>query len=148
MPDKTWDRRFIDLARHIAGWSKDPSTQVGAVIALDRRVISIGYNGFPRGIQDSHERLHARPQKYTLTVHAELNALLNASARPRGATLYTWPLSPCQACALQIIQAGIARVVAPYADESLWERWSDSLLAADALFAEAGILLDLLDRND
>ena len=137
-----WDRRFLGLARHIAGWSKDPSTDVGAVIALDRRLISVGYNGFPRGIRDD-SRLLDRDTKLALTVHAELNAIHNATASVRGATLYTWPLSPCQACALQIIQSGIVRVVAPRTRADHWQRWGDSIQAAWDLLSEARVEVDI-----
>ena len=140
-----WNRRFLGLAEYVAGWSKDPSTKVGAVIVDQQRIIlALGYNGFPRGIYDRCERLTDRDTKLRLTVHAEINALHNASASVRGATLYTWPLSPCSACALQIIQAGIARVVAPYAGAELFDRWRDALTDADDLFREAGVHLDLV----
>lgn len=76
----SWDDRFLELATVISSWSKDPSTQVGAVIVDDdNRVISIGYNGFPKGIKDDH-RLSNRDLKYEMVVHAEANALLFANA--------------------------------------------------------------------
>jgi dCMP deaminase len=67
-----WDLRFLELARHIAGWSKDPSTQVGCVVVgQDREIRSTGFNGFPRGIEDNEERLKDREQKYPLICHAK-----------------------------------------------------------------------------
>jgi len=141
-----WDFRFLRLAQHTANWSKDPSTQVGAVIVGPRRIVlALGYNGLPRGIADTEQRLLERAQKYSLTVHAEINALHNAAAPVIGATLYTWPLAPCQPCALQIIQAGIARVVAPTLTATLQPRWHISTQQAAALFTEAGITLDHID---
>ena len=114
-----WDRRMLALAQHIASWSKDPSTKVGAVIADNRRrIISVGYNGFPAGVRDV--ALEDRDFKYNRIVHAELNALLFARGSVEGATLYVWPMPPCSRCAGPIIQAGIARVVSPPAEE-LWE---------------------------
>ena len=75
MLDK-WDQRFMDLANFVAAWSKDPSTQVGAVIANPhtKRVVSMGYNGFPSGVGDHDHRLENREIKYEMIVHAETNA--------------------------------------------------------------------------
>ena len=75
-----WDRQYMDLAKCIAKWSKDPSTKIGAVAIGDKgQVLSQGYNGFPRGIEDSPERLHIREEKYKYIVHAEMNCIFNAS---------------------------------------------------------------------
>ena len=75
-----WDRRFLDLASHICGWSKDPSTKVGCVVVgEDREIRSTGFNGFPRGIEDSMERLDDRELKYPLICHAEENAIMHAA---------------------------------------------------------------------
>ena len=65
-----WDKRFLGLAAHVAEWSKDPSTQVGAVVANGKKVVSLGFNGFPQGLSDDH-RLHDRETKYSLVLHAE-----------------------------------------------------------------------------
>ena len=74
-----WDLRFLKLAHHVGQWSKDPSTKVGAVIVdAQRRVLGIGYNGFPRGVDDSPGRYHDRPTKLDMVVHAETNAIMNA----------------------------------------------------------------------
>lgn len=106
-----WDDRFLQLAQHVASWSKDPSSQVGAVIVDDqRRVIAHGYNGFPRGVDDDPLRYANRDQKYPRVVHAEMNAILNACVPVRGTTLYC-TMFPCDRCAGPIIQAGITRVV-------------------------------------
>ena len=87
-----WDRRFLELAHHISTWSKDPSTQVGAVLVRDGNiVIGMGYNGFARGVYDTEERYSDRETKYKLVVHAEINAILMAGAAARGATLYVYP---------------------------------------------------------
>lgn len=130
-----WDARFIALAELVAGWSKDPSTKVGAVIVDDKnRIVSIGFNGFPRGVTDD-DRLDDRPKKYDLTVHAEANALLFAGRSVEGCTLYTWPLPPCIRCAAMVVQAGIAKVVAPPPTE----RWLDNCSSAAELLGEAGV---------
>ena len=132
-----WDERFLQLAQHIAQWSKDPSTKVGAVIVRPNRTIaSVGYNGFPRGVNDD-ERLNDRPYKYAMTVHAEANAILSANERLDGCTLYVTPLSPCSSCASILIQSGIKRVVAYMPHQP--EHWADSFAIARTMLDEAGI---------
>lgn len=106
-----WNQRFMDLAHHVAGWSKDPSTRVGAVIVNDKKqVLSLGYNGFPRGVHDCAERYNDRSTKLQFVAHAERNALDNAYIDVDGATLYS-TLYPCSECAKGIIQRGIRQVV-------------------------------------
>lgn len=106
-----WDLRFLELADHIAQWSKDPRTKVGAVIVDDhKRVVSMGYNGFPRGVLDFEERYTDRATKHMFVAHAERNALDNAPLMVEGCTLYV-PLLPCNECAKAVIQKGIKRVV-------------------------------------
>lgn len=138
-----WDRRFLDLAKHISSWSKDPSTKVGAVVThtTKRRVISMGFNGFPAGIEDSEERLGDRAVKYEMVVHAEQNALLFAGRQADGCTLYVTPLAPCARCAVIIIQAGIVRVVAPKPDFEQ-EKWGEQARISDTMFREAGLTVD------
>ena len=108
-----WSKRFIKLAQHIATWSKDPSTKVGAVIVepKTRHVLGMGYNGFPRGVHDLDERYADRSIKYEMVVHAEVNAILNAVKDVRGCVLYC-TFMPCPQCAAQLIQAGIECVYA------------------------------------
>jgi dCMP deaminase len=92
-----WDVRFLELANHIAQWSKDPSTKVGAVIVRpDRTICSVGYNGFPRGVDDNEERYMDRPTKYEFVVHAEANAIIHAREPLHDYILYTYPLMPCE----------------------------------------------------
>jgi dCMP deaminase len=132
----SWDDRFLELATVISSWSKDPSTQVGAVIADDdNRVISIGYNGFPKGIKDD-QRLDNRELKYEMVVHAEANALLFANAPVKGCTIYTWPFQPCSRCAALIIQAGIRRVVSV---ENKDQKWCSNFQLAHDMLTEARI---------
>lgn len=107
-----WDMRMLRLAREIASWSKDPSTKVGAVIADDAHVVvGLGYNGFARGVEDLQEALEDRAVKYPMTIHAELNAILNATRSVHGCTMYVWPIPVCPVCAGPAIQAGIRRIV-------------------------------------
>ena len=145
MLDK-WDGRFMDLANFVAGWSKDPSTQVGAVIANanTKRVVSMGFNGFPAGVEDSEDRLETREIKYEMVVHAEANALLFAGPAAEGCTLYVTPLPPCARCAVLIIQAGISRVVCPTPDKSK-EPWATQSQISETMFGEAGVQLDYID---
>lgn len=136
-----WDARFLNLARHVAGWSKDPSTQCGAVIVDERRrIVGIGYNGFPRDVDDTAWRYADRAIKYRFVVHAEANAILNANSKLEGCTVYVWPFSPCAECAKLLIQAGIDEVVSPVADNETRNRWADSLDAAETMFAESGVI--------
>lgn len=135
-----WDRRFLDLATYISTWSKDPSTKVGAVVADGKRIVSIGYNGLPQGVEDTDDRLNNRDLKYKIVVHGEINAM-NFSKEPlAGYTLYTIPFMPCSVCAGQVIQRGIKRVVSPRCDN---ERWNEAFKLTEQLFKEAGVNLVL-----
>lgn len=133
-----WDQRFLELAKLVSTWSKDPSTKVGAVIADDRRIISVGYNGFPEGVFDTPERYNNRDLKYKYMVHAERNALLFANTSVKGMTLYTYPFMPCSECAGMVIQAGIKRVVTLVNTN---ERWKESFKITTNMFDEAGVKL-------
>ena len=138
-----WDHRMLGLAEHIAGWSKDPSTRVGCVLADSRhRVVSTGYNGLPQGVRDTLERLEDRALKLMLTLHAEENALLFATQKLDGCTCYVWPMPPCARCAGKLIQAGIARVVAPAPTPEQTSRWSRDFDLAHQMYAEAGVVVD------
>ena len=146
MPLNKWDKRFMALAEHIASWSRDPSTKVGAVIVDDKkRIVSVGFNGFPRGIADD-ERLNDKTEKYEHIIHAEINALTFAQRNLEGCTLYVWPLPPCARCATQIIQNGISRVVAPLPSKDT--TWLESLIRAAKMFDEAGIKLCYFEKAE
>ena len=136
-----WDKRFLALALHISGWSKDPSTKVGCVVVgEDREIRSTGFNGFPRGIDDSFERLNDRNQKYPMICHAEENAIMHAARiglSLKGAIAYvTWP--PCSRCARSLIQAGVKEVVYPEKVE-IPERWAEDFDIATGMMKEAGV---------
>jgi len=140
----TADYYFMTLAEAASTRSKDPNTKVGAVITRpDQTVLSTGYNGFPRKIEDTEKRLNTRDIKLRLTLHAEMNALLFANESTHNCSIYVYPFQPCLQCALAIIQSGISRVVT-YKTEPK-ERWEESFLAAISLFEEAGVQVDLLD---
>lgn len=140
-----WDLRFMDLALHVADWSKDPSTRVGSVIvAPDRRVLSLGYNGFPRGVNDLEERLNDRPTKYAFVSHAERNALDNVETSMRGCTLYA-TLQPCAECTKSIIQKGITRVVC--AVNKKRDNYNDFLKYSLVMMKEAKLQIILIDNT-
>jgi len=138
-----WDERFIQIANQVATWSKDPGTKVGAVLVSDRRIIATGYNGFPQNIDDSIERYQDRETKLAYTIHAEVNAILNAAKNgspTNGSTLYvTFP--PCISCATAVVQAGISRVVRPDLSTSP-ERWRSSFHRGRDLLLEAGVQVE------
>jgi len=143
MNSTKWDERFIELAKLVGSWSKDPSTQVGAVIVDQKnRIVSVGYNGFPRGIKDNSKKLIDRSTKYDIIVHAEANALAFANKSVEGCTLYTFPFQPCSRCAGLIIQSGMKRVVSVV---HLDERWKKNFSLAQKLFAEANVEMEFLD---
>lgn len=145
-----WDNRFLNLAREISTWSKDPSAQIGAVIVNDdRRILATGYNGFPRGIQDNDWRYQDREIKYKYVVHAEMNAIYNATFNGislNDSTLYVWGLPVCSECAKGVIQVGIKKIVMPKLDYP--DRWVESFRKSRELFSEAGIDWYFLDVEE
>lgn len=146
--DKKWHARYLDLAEHVSSWSLDPSTKVGAVAFRDGQVLSLSYNGFPRGIRDSEERLNDRETKYGMIVHAEMNVIYNASLTGvslKGATLYVSGLPVCSTCTLGVIQAGISRVVIRSRDINRSEKWRASWDKSSELLREAGVAVVVVD---
>jgi len=143
--DRKWILRFLDLADRIAGWSKDPSSQVGCVVVDgERRLIGAGYNGFPRGVGDDPSRYSDREKKIHLVQHAEANAITQATASLQGASLFsTHP--PCSGCAGLIVQAGIEEVFAWHPDSSFIGRNLDTLEAGNLILDEAGVGLTLVE---
>ena len=144
--EEWWDRYYLQFAKHVSTASKDPSTKVGAVLVdAQGRVVGTGYNGFPRGVDDSEDRYNNRELKYELVVHAEINAILTAGDKARGGTLYVYPgfgsPSMCTGCAKCAIQAGVKRVVGltEAIDAERLDRWKASLHNAQLLCDEAGI---------
>jgi len=128
---------MVDL---VTGWSKDPSTKCGAIIVRpDRSIVSYGYNGFPALIRDKPSRLNDRPVKYELVVHSETNAILFARESVEGYTMYASTV-PCCRCAMNIIQAGIVKVVCRVPSADYRSRWEESIIKTVALFEEARVL--------
>ena len=135
-----WTPRFLRMAREVAGWSKDPSTKVGAVIVRpDRTIASLGYNGFPRGVADTSEIYKDRDKKLRRVVHAELNAILNAREPLKDCTMYVWPFQPCAHCMAAIIQSGITRVVTIRSDPAQFERWREDFIEARQMAHDAAV---------
>lgn len=144
--NEKWDRRYLDVARQVSTWSKDPSSQIGAVLVNDLgQIVGTGYNGFPRGVEDTEARYNDRELKYKLVAHAEFNACISAGHAARGATLYVYPGwgKPCMCteCTKIAIQSGVKRVVGlvrPIDKEKL-ERWKESLALGMLMCNEAKI---------
>lgn len=140
-----WDDWYMKLAIIVASKSKDPSTKVGCVIVRrDNTIASVGYNGFPRDIEDTTERLNDRPTKYALTIHAEMNAILSAREPVKGYKLYTTLLT-CDRCFLHVIQAGIKHIVYPTPSVELEARWHEPFERVRQLADEADAFLQKLD---
>lgn len=133
-----WDDRFMEMATLVATWSKDPSTQVGAVLTRDNRVISLGYNGFPPGVDDDPSLYAQREEKYPRTVHAELAALTNVNAF--GSTLYVTHC-PCATCMGAILAAGVSRLVAFYPSPEMLARWP-SMRISQEMAEQAGLVFE------
>lgn len=136
-----WDKRYMEIAREVSRWSKDPSSKIGSVVVDNKgHILCTGYNGFPRGIEDTEERLNDRDLKYSMIVHAEMNAIFNATYNGvclDGGTMYVSGLPCCSNCALGIISTGIKRVVMEGDPNN--ERWKNSWLVTSSLFNEAKV---------
>jgi dCMP deaminase len=145
-----WDERFIDLAKHIGEWSKDRSTKVGCVIVgPSREVRSIGFNGFPRNINDDEPARHERPAKYLWTEHAERNAIYNAArigVSIEGCYMYL-PWFPCVDCARAIIQTGLKELIAtrPQLDHP---KWGEDFQLAISMLEEGGVNVRFVDLSN
>ena len=145
MLSEKWKQNFIWLAEHVAGWSKDPSTKVGAcIIRPDKSLCSLGFNGFPIGTDDSLERYMDRDFKLKFIRHAEANAITFAEEPVNGYHLFIWPFSPCLICASEIIQNKISFVYAPPMPESAAGRWGIEMDKAIREMRDAGIHFEYL----
>ncbi len=143
---RSWDEYFLDIANLVSTRSKDPSTKVGAVIVRDKTILSAGYNGFARGMNDNIPERYDRPEKYLWTIHAEENAILNAGRngiKTEGSSLYVTPMHPCSNCALSIVQAGIKEVIFQKSVEN--PRFEESFKKASEIFNACNILVRIPD---
>lgn len=146
--DEKWHIRFLRLASEVATWSKDPSTSVGCVLVKERRVISTGYNGFPKNLSDSFDRLSNREQKYEMTVHAEVNAVTTAALHgvsTENCSAYV-TFSPCSRCAAVLINAGITAVYVS-GGSIIPDRWLENFILASNMLAEAGVHYQVIDPS-
>ena len=138
-----WYKRYMDVAEQVSTWSKDPNTKVGAVIIGSKgQILTQGYNGFPRGIKDTQKRLDDREKKLSLVVHAEMNAIFNATYNGvslDGSTLFVYGLPICSECAKGIIQVGIKKVVIQKEKISIRPHWEESWKMSEEMLREAGV---------
>jgi dCMP deaminase len=141
-----WDERLYEFAAQVSRWSKDPERGVGAVLSRNKgRQVYTGYNGFPRLVADDPALLGNRDRRMELTIHAEVNAVLNSGQGLLPAyTMYVTE-HPCNACALLLAQVGVLRVVCP--DIRQESRWAESQALAQRTLRLAGIDLDLVDSR-
>lgn len=136
--------RFLPVAEAVAGLSKDPAVKIGAmVVDDDANVLSLGFNGFPRGVNDAEYRLKSRELKLCFVVHAEANAIAQAArtgTRLIGANLIVTERYPCKTCAGLIIQAGIKRVYAPIMSKKhANQQWFEEKEFSEKMFRESGV---------
>ena len=145
-----WDLRYLKLAEEVASWSKDPSTQIGAIAVGNKgQVLSQGYNGFPRGILDKEAYYLDRETKYKYVVHAEMNVIYNATYNGvslDGATMYVTGLPVCSDCAKGIIQVGIRRVV--MIEQNVPQKWIESWKTTAGMFDEAKINWEFINVSN
>ncbi|GAL34856.1 dCMP deaminase [Vibrio maritimus] len=141
-----WAKRFIQMAELVGSWSKDPSTQVGAVITKQNRIVSVGFNGYPHGISDSAE-VDERETKYLKTLHAEENAILFAKRDLDGCEIWVTHF-PCPNCAAKIIQTGISVVHCPAQTDDFLSRWGEKISLSQDMFDQAGVSVDWLPIED
>lgn len=144
----SWDEYFMGVAILSSKRSKDPSTQVGAcIVNKDKKIVGIGYNGFPHGIDDDTFPWGKEGEyvdtKYPYVVHAEPNAILNSTSSLVGCTIYV-TLFPCCECAKLIIQSGIKEIV--YISDK--HSHDDSTIASKRLFEAAGVKLRQFKEMD
>jgi dCMP deaminase len=148
MSRPTWDDTFIEICSVIAKRSKDENTKIGCVIVgPNHEVRSLGYNCFPRGIDDNRPERQQRPWKYKFFEHAERNAIYNAArigVPLEGCSVYI-PLYPCADCARGVIQAGIVEIVCE--SVVIPERWITDCNAAEEMLREAGITVRLMNTT-
>jgi dCMP deaminase len=149
--ESKWDERCILLAKHISGWSKDPSTKCGAIAInpTHGQIISSGYNGFPRGAEDDDELYLNREFKLENVVHAEMNLIFNSSLSGvslMNSTVYLWGLPPCNKCATALAQCGIGRIVFSSAKE-VPESWAESIKMGEMTLKRSGTIYQNFQRD-
>lgn len=147
--EEKWHIRFLRLAKEVSSWSIDPSTKVGCVLVKNKRVISTGYNGFPKNISDTFDRLMDREQKYEITVHAEVNAVTTAALHgvsTEGCAAYV-TFSPCSRCASVLVNAGVTTIYVAGDGSIIPDRWLNNFILASNILAEAGVGYKVIDSS-
>jgi dCMP deaminase len=139
-----WDQHFFNIAKEVASLSKDPSTKVSCVaVSYDRRILSTGYNGFPRGVEDSIERLSNRETKLKFMCHAEKNCIYNACHHGislNKSTVYIWGCPLCHECAKGLIQVGVQKINCAFNyDKYKNTQWYEESEFTLNLLQEAGV---------
>ena len=142
-----WDNRIFDIAKSVAEWSKDPSTKVACVAVDDsHRILSTGYNGFPRNIDDLPEKLSNRETKLIYTSHAEKNCIYNACFHGislNKSTVYVYGCPICYECSKGLIQVGVKSIKSKYSEEYTHTKWyAESKFISESMFKEAGVEYD------
>ena len=150
MSYSNWDTRFMLLAHHIAGWSKERGRKVGAVVVgPDKEIRSTGFNGLPRGVNDELEERHSKESgaKYIWSSHAERNAIYNAARVGiplKGCAIYV-PWFPCVECTKAIIQSGISELVA-YQPDMADPRWGADFSIVIEMLTELGVIVRYMPK--
>lgn len=140
LKEEGWDAYWLEYAKLAGTRSVDPSSVVGAALVKNNVLISTGYNGLPRGLNDNLLERYDRPLKYSLVVHAELNSILNANrvgASTQDTTLYSSPFRPCTECVKAVIQAGITRIVIDTPFDN--PRYKEDFELGEEMLREAGV---------
>jgi len=143
---QSWSEYFFEMADLVSSKSKDPSTKIGAIIVgEDNEILSTGFNGFPRGVDESKPERWERPIKYTFVEHAERNAIYNAARNGvalKGSIMYVnfSEVCPCSGCTRGIIQSGIKKIICggqPFPGKG--DHWEEDIKIARIMLEEAGI---------
>lgn len=148
----SWDELFMRHVYLISTKSKDKHTKIGAVLVRDRALISEGYNGLPRKINDEISERWERPEKYYWCEHGERNSIYHCAKngiKTEGTTLYSMGV-PCADCCRGLINSGIIEVVVHYQWEKLGinksnDKWKESIERSNVMFEEAGVKLREFD---
>jgi dCMP deaminase len=141
----SWDEWFMQMVYLVASKSKDKSTKIGTVLTRNNRIVSVGYNGLPSGVNDNVPSRYERPEKYSWTEHSERNSIFAAAKygiSTDGCTLYSQGIM-CADCGRAVIQAGVKQVVVHRPFEQLFHtlsgQWDESCAISEAMFREAGV---------
>lgn len=144
--------QYFQLAKQLANiFSKDPSTKVGAIFLADEsyQVLSLGYNGMPRGIKEYEFSKWERPRKYKLVEHAERNCIYNAARHgtPLNGCIAIVTLFPCCDCTRGLIQSGV-KILVTTKTEDAEKRWGEEWIEAEKMLSEAGVTVVLLTKEE